>query len=83
MTEATRRRDALLDAIAYANAVYRGDQEAWEAILDANWSYPQRLQDLFYAQAWLTLATIECDRHCTDVDEALATVRQHVLERYG
>jgi hypothetical protein len=40
MTEATRRRDALLDAIAYANTVYRGDQEAWEAILDANWSYP-------------------------------------------
>jgi hypothetical protein len=78
VTEADR--DLWLDAVAFVAASYHDDQEALRAILVANWACPVFLERLIRTLAELVLMALE-GRPPEDVDEALASLRQAVLEQ--
>jgi hypothetical protein len=72
------RQDLWLDAIAVVGAVHHEDREGFKAVLDANWACPVRLECLIRGLALLVVLAVE-DDPLSDVDEALADARRHVL----
>jgi hypothetical protein len=72
--------DALLDATAFAVAIYHGDEEGLRAVLDANRSSPRRLEYFIRAVGFLLVRALE-DRPEGGVDDTMAQVRQAALEQ--
>jgi hypothetical protein len=71
-------QDLWLDAIAVVGTVHHDDREGFKAVLDTNWTCSGRLEGLIRGLALLIVLAVE-DDPLSDVDEALADARRHIL----
>ena len=73
-------QDVYLDALALMTAHHRGDDEGFDAVLDAIGDCPWYLTDLVDALVVMAVGALR-NRPAGSVEELLAEARQFVLER--